>query len=268
MGNSKREANGGSLDREEQMAEKRTREAYILDRLARDGSLSVAALSRDLGVSEVTIRASLRELEGRGMLSRTHGGAEASSFQSVLERQRHHSAEKERIAQAAAALVGDGDSIMVEAGTTTAAVIRHLAGRSGVQVVTNSTLAFAAARLNPSLRLMLTGGHFNAESESLVGYGTLRAIADFNVRRAFIGTDGFTAERGLTTQFAEGADVIRAMHARAEETWLLADSSKYGRAGFVTVLALAQLTGLVTDAGIGEEAAAAFTDAGIQVVVA
>jgi DeoR family galactitol utilization operon repressor len=157
---------------------------------------------------------------------------------------------------------------MLEAGTTTAAVIRHLTGRSGVQVVTNSTLAFAAARLNPALRLLLTGGQFHAESESLVGYGALRTIADFNVRRAFIGTDGFTAERGLTTQFADGADVIRAMHARAEETWLLADSSKYGRAGFVTVLPLPELTGVITDAGIGEESAEALRNAGIQVVVA
>lgn len=250
------------------MAEKQTREAYILDRLARDGSLSVSALSRDLGVSEVTVRASLRDLEGRGLLSRTHGGAQASSFQSVLERQRHHAAEKELIAQAAAGLVRDNDSIMVEAGTTTAAVIRFLAGRSGVQVVTNSTLAFAAARLNPSLRLLLTGGNFHAESESLVGYGALRTIGDFNVRCAFIGTDGFTVERGLTTQFAEGADVIRAMHARAEETWLLADSSKYGRAGFVNVLPLADLTGVITDAGIGEQSAEALRAAGIQVVLA
>jgi DeoR family galactitol utilization operon repressor len=250
------------------MAEKRTREAYILDRLARDGSLSVSALSRDLGVSEVTVRANLRDLEGRGLLSRTHGGAQASSFQSVLERQRHNAAAKERIAQAAAGFVADGDSIMIEAGTTTAAVIRHLTGRNGVQVVTNSTLAFAAARLNPALRLLLTGGQFHAESESLVGYGALRTIADFNVRRAFIGTDGFTAERGLTTQFADGADVIRAMHARAEETWLLADSSKYGRAGFVTVLPLPELTGVITDAGIGEESAEALRNAGIQVVVA
>ena len=250
------------------MAQKRSREAYILDRLARDGSLSVSALSRDLGVSEVTVRASLRELEGRGLLARTHGGAQASSFQTVLERQRQRASEKERIAGAAAGLVADSDTIMVEAGTTTAGLIRHLTGRSGVQVVTNSTLAFAAARLNPALRLLLTGGHFHAESESLVGSGALRAIADFNVRLAFIGTDGFTAERGLTTQFAEGADVIRAMHARAEETWLLADSAKYGRAGFVSVLPLREITGVVTDAGIGEDSAQALRDAGVRVVVA
>lgn len=249
------------------MSEKQAREAYILDRLAKDGSLSVAALSRDLGVSEVTIRANLRELEGRGLLSRTHGGAQASTYQNVLERQREHSAEKQRIAQAAAALVRDGESIMVEAGTTTALVMRHLNGKHGMQVVTNSTLAFTAARLNHSLRLILTGGHFHHESESLVGSAALRTISDFNVRLAFIGTDGFTAQRGLTTQFAEGAEVIRAMHERAEETWLLADSSKYGRAGFVSVLPISEVAGIITDSGIGEEARAGLAEQGVQVVV-
>lgn len=249
------------------MSEKRTREAYILDRLAKDGTLSVAALSRDLGVSEVTIRTNLRDLESRGLLMRTHGGAQASTFQTVLERQRHHVAEKERVALAAAQLVRDGDSVMIEAGTTTAAVAKGLAGRLGVQVVTNSTLTFSAARLNGALRLILTGGTFHHESESLVGSRALATINEFNVRLAFIGTDGFTADRGLTTQFAEGADIIRAMHQRADETWLLADSSKYGRAGFVSVLPLGEVAGVITDSDIDEDSLAALRDTGTQVVV-
>ncbi|MBK9158137.1 MAG: DeoR/GlpR transcriptional regulator [Micropruina sp.] len=250
------------------MAAKEPREKYILDLLAKDGSLSVSALSRDLGVSEVTIRANLRDLETRGLLTRTHGGAQASSIQSVLERQRVRQAEKERIGAAAAALVKDGDAMMVEAGTTTATVIRNLAGRAGLQVVTNSTLVFAAARINTSMRVTLTGGNFHHESESLVGFHALRTIHDFNVRIAFIGTDGFTVDRGITTQFAEGADVIRAMSERSEETWLVADSSKYGRAGFVNVLPLDRLTGIVTDADMSEESLTVLRDSGLQVVVA
>jgi DeoR family galactitol utilization operon repressor len=250
------------------MGDRQAREAYILDRLAKDGSLSVAALSRDLGVSEVTIRANLKGLEARGLLLRTHGGAQASTFQSVLERQRHHVAEKERIALAAGELVRDGDSIMIEAGTTTAMLAKGLSGRQGVQVVTNSTLSFAAARLNHALRLILTGGVFHHESESLVGAQAVDSIRGYNVRIAFIGTDGFTGERGLTTQFAEGAEVIRAMHERAEETWLVADSSKYGRAGFVSVLRLDEVAGVVTDAGIGAESAEALRDLGVRVIIA
>ncbi|MFV0452387.1 MAG: DeoR/GlpR family DNA-binding transcription regulator [Propioniciclava sp.] len=250
------------------MSEKRSREAYILDLLATDGTLSVSALSRDLGVSEVTIRTNLKELESRGLLQRTHGGAQASTFQTVLERQRHRVKQKQAVGLAAAELVRDGDAIMVEAGTTTALVVKGLTGRQGVQVVTNSTLTFASARLNRGLQLIMTGGIFHHESESLVGSRALDTVGQFNVRIAFIGTDGFTAERGLTTQFAEGADVIRTMHERAEETWLLADSSKYGRAGFVNVLPLNEVAGVVTDADMAPESRQALTEAGVQVIIA
>lgn len=232
-------------------AERSERESYILDLLAKDGSLSVAALSKDLGVSEVTVRSNLKSMEERGLLARTWGGAKANTLTNVLERVRVHDDEKERIAAAAATLVHDGDRIMIEAGTTTAMIVRHLAGRTGVQIVTNSTLVFTYARLNPALEVILTGGQFHRESESLVGPVALASIRRFNARIAFVGTDGFTSDRGLTTQFAEGAEVISAMSERAEETWLVADSSKYGRAGFVSVLELPELSGIISDSGLG-----------------
>ena len=201
------------------------REAYILDLLAKDGSLSVAALSKDLGVSEVTIRSNLRALEHRGLLARTHGGAQPSSMADVMERRREHAAEKERIAEAAAALITDGDRIMIEAGTTSSLLPKYLGSRKGVQIVTNSTLLLAQARLNPQLTVI------------------------------------------LTTQFAQGAEVITAMAARAEETWLLADSSKYGRAGFVSVLELSDLTGIITDDGLGPDSVAALQMSALTVRV-
>ena len=247
--------------------DRREREAYILDVLTRDGTLSVAHLARDLGVSEVTIRAQLRELETRGLLSRTHGGAQSTSVQNVLERQREHEEEKERIARAAAALVEDGDRVMIEAGTTTSRIVRHLAARRGVQIVTNSTLVFSYARLNPALNIILTGGVFRKETESLVGPVTLKAISEFNVRLAFVGTDGFSVERGLTTQLVEGSEVVKAMRSRAKETWLVADSSKYGESGFVNVLALSEVDGIITDSGIEKNALAAMQENALNVRV-
>lgn len=248
------------------MAIERTeRESRILGELARSGSLHVAALSRELGVSEVTVRADLRTLEERGLLTRTHGGAEASGYRNVLERQFQHPDEKDRIAAAAAELVRDGDQIMIEAGTTTSRIVGHLSGRRGVQIVTNSTLVFANARLNPALAVILTGGTFHGHSESLVGTVAQRTIADFNVRLAFFGTDGFSVARGLTTGFAEGVAVIRAMQARAEECWLVADSSKYGHAGFATVMPISQLSGVITDEGMGEPARNELSESGVRV---
>lgn len=245
--------------------ERGERESLILGRLAKEGSLSVASLSKQLGVSEVTVRTDLRTLEERGLLARTHGGAEATGYRNVLERQLQHAAEKDRIAAAAAELVQDNDVIMIEAGTTCAEIVAHLGARRGVRILTNSTLVLRHARLYPGLTVVLTGGTFHRTSESLVGPGALRAIDDFNVRLAFFGTDGFSAERGLTTAFAEGAEVIRAMKARAAESWLVADSSKYGKAGFVSVVDLADLTGVITDSGLAEAARTELSNSGTQV---
>ncbi|MFT4108796.1 DeoR/GlpR family DNA-binding transcription regulator [Propionicimonas sp.] len=245
--------------------ERNERESLILARLAREGSLSVAALSRQLGVSEVTVRSDLRALEDRGLLVRTHGGAEATGYRNVLERQLQHAGEKGRIAAAAAELIRDDDVVMIEAGTTCAEIVARLGERRGVRILTNSTLVLRYARLHPSLTVVLTGGTFHRSSESLVGPGALAAIEDFNVRLAFFGTDGFSAERGLTTAFAEGAEVIRAMKARATESWLVADSSKYARAGFVSVMPLADLAGVISDSGLGEDARAELGNSGVEV---
>jgi DeoR family galactitol utilization operon repressor len=245
--------------------ERTERESAILARLAREGSLSVAGLSKQLGVSEVTIRTDLRTLEERGLLARTHGGAEATGYRNVLERQLQHSREKSLIAAAAAELVQDNDLIMIEAGTTCAEIVAHLGSRKGVQILTNSTLVLRHARLHANLTVILTGGTFHRTSESLVGPSALRAVDDFNVRLAFFGTDGFSADRGLTTAFAEGAEVIRAMKARAAESWLVADSSKYAHAGFVSVMDLAGLTGVITDSGLPAEARTELTHSGVDV---
>ncbi|MDP3176337.1 MAG: DeoR/GlpR family DNA-binding transcription regulator, partial [Spirochaetaceae bacterium] len=168
------------------------RERIILKLLCERGSLSVSVLSRELGVSEVTVRSDLKSLEEKGYLNRSRGGASPALHPSIIERQQFRIEEKNRIARAAAELIRDGDRIMIEAGTTTALVVRYLIGKRDVQVVTNSTLVFAYGRLNPALQITMTGGEFRRETESMVGPIALRTIAGLNVRLAFVGTDGFT----------------------------------------------------------------------------
>lgn len=244
--------------------ERSARESMILGRLAREGSLSVSGLSREFGVSEVTVRSDLRTLEERGLLTRTHGGAQPAGHHNVFGRQVQQRVEKARIAAAAAELVHDDDLIMIEAGTTCAEIVAQLGARRGVRILTNSTLVLRHARQHPSLTVVLTGGTFHHGSESMVGPVALRAIEEFNVRLAFFGTDGFSADRGLTTAFAEGAEVIRAMSARAEQSWLVADSSKYARAGFVSVLPITALTGVITDSGLPAESHEDLLNSGVR----
>ncbi len=244
------------------------REQKILTALAENGSVSVTALAKTLSVSEVTIRSELTTLEEKGWLSRTRGGASAAVHRDIMERQKERIAEKTAIARTAAELVQDGDVIMIEAGTTTALIAKFLLGRRDVHVVTNSTLAFTYARLNPALQVTITGGEFRRYTESLVGPIALSAIGKLNVRLAFVGTDGFTLERGITTHLVEGAEIVKAMRDRAATTVLVADSSKWGRAGFASVLPLSKIDVIVTDAALEAAAEAELRKSGIDIRIA
>jgi DeoR family galactitol utilization operon repressor len=241
------------------------RERIILNKLGTEGALTVTAVARELGLSEVTIRGDLRALEDRGWLNRTRGGAAPALHRHILERQQSRREEKNAIARRAAELVRDGDVIMIEAGTTIALAARYLQGKRDIHIVTNSTLVFSYARQNPMLQITMTGGEFRRSTESLVGPAALDTISRLNVRLAFVGTDGFTLERGMTTHLAEGAEIVKAMKTRAETTVLLADSSKFGRAGFVSVLPLPEMDMIITDSGLPDGAVERLSEAGITV---
>ena len=230
------------------------REHSILSRLMVQGAVSVADLSSELAVSEVTIRSDLSSLEERGLLSRTHGGALPSIHPHIFQRQNMNIEEKHRIAKAAADLVEDGDAIMIEAGTTTSLLPRYLAGKRDILIITNSITAFESAKSNPALKITLVGGEFRDSTDSFVGRITLDTIRRFNVRCAFVGTDGFSLKSGITTHLIEGGDVISVMRERAENLVLLADSSKYGKTGVVTILPLSQINTLITDTGLPDAA--------------
>jgi DeoR family galactitol utilization operon repressor len=244
------------------------RERQILQFLTDEPAVSVAELARRLGVSEVTIRTDLKNLAGRGMITRTHGGALPAFHKSILDRQSVRIDEKNRIARAAAELIQDGDTVMMVTGTTTALIPKYLLGKGDIHIVTDSTLLFPWVRANPSLRLTVVGGEFRSATESFVGPLALEAISHFNVKLAFLGTDGFSAERGITTHLVEGAEMMKAMAARSDRQVLLADSSKWGRSGFVTVMPLAAIDLLITDRDFDPVQAAALREAGLEVNLA
>ncbi len=227
------------------------REKKIVSLLSDNPNISNADIARELDVSAVTVRSDLNRLAEKGIIVRTRGGALPAFHPGILERRKQYDDEKRRIAQAAAGLVKDGDTIMVEAGTTTAMIARYLLGKRDIRIVTNSTLILTHARINPGLHLTMVGGEFRPETESLVGPNALRSLEQFHVSVAFVGTDGFSVASGLTTHLVEGAEIVNKMSAHAEKTVLLADSSKYGKAGFVKVLELSKIDMVITDPGIG-----------------
>ena len=241
------------------------REKIILDRLSTDGAVSVGALARDFGLSEVTIRGDLRDLEDKGWINRKRGGATASMHRIILERQKMYPERKNMIARAAAKLINDGDVIMIEAGTTTALIARYLTEKQDIHIVTNSTLVFSYARMYPNLQITMVGGEFRRPTESMVGPIALETIARVNARLAFVGTDGFSLERGMTTHLIEGAEIVKAMKSQAQTTVLVADSSKYGKFGFINVLPLSSMDMILTDNLINENEETRLLETGINI---
>lgn len=241
------------------------REQEIIRLLSEDASRTVAEISGALGVSAVTIRRDLKALADKGLVIRTHGGAFPSFHPSILERQKKMVAEKERIAKAAAAHVEDGDNIMIVAGTTTALMVKHLLGKRDLHIVTNSTLIYPQARINPSIRLTVVGGEFRPSAEAILGPEAILGLTRFHVQKAFLGADGFSLAAGLTADFVEVAEIVEMAATRSGRSLLLADSSKYGRTGFAHIMGLDGLDGIIADDGLPDEARKELEELGLSV---
>ncbi|MEW5815688.1 MAG: DeoR/GlpR family DNA-binding transcription regulator [Spirochaetota bacterium] len=242
------------------------REKEVLRLLSEDNNLTVAHISHVLEVSRVTIRSDLNSLAEKGFIVRTRGGAFPAFHPNILDRQKHMVEVKNRIAQRAASFVEDGDTIMIEAGTTTALVAKYLLGKRDIHIVTNSTLIIPYARINPSINLTVVGGEFRPITESLVGTVALHDLEQFHVKYAFVGTDGFSIETGLTTHLTEGAEIVRKMAQQAETTVLVADSSKYGKMGFALVLPVSELDTIITDTKISFSILKSLEEGGTSVI--
>lgn len=243
------------------------RERKILDLLMEDGQLSVTDISDRLRVSKVTIRSDFAGLVEKGVLIKTRGGNFPAFHPEILERQKNMTQEKHRIARAAASLVEDGDTLMIHAGTTTALTAQYLLGKRDIRVVSNSSLLLPYARISPSLHLTLVGGEFRPQAESLVGPQALKQLAEYHVKIAFIGTEGFSLEAGITSQLAENAETIRMMVSLADKVVLLADSSKYNKPGFVKILPLSVSSLIITDSDLPESARKELADEGLQLKI-
>lgn len=244
------------------------REKKIVQCLTDNPSMSVSELGKILDVSDVTVRSDLKGLDARGVIVRTHGGATPAFHRAILERQANRIEEKNRIAKAAAELIKDGGTIMIASGTTTALVAKYLLGRGHIHIVTDSTLVLPYVRANPRLQLTMVGGEFRPANEAVVGPLALETIRRFNVRMAFLGTDGLLLEKGLTTHLVEGAEMIKTMAGQAEQKILLADTSKFGRSGFVSIMPLSAIDTLITGADFPEDSARAISGLGIELILA
>ena len=250
------------------------RQQAIADLVAQRGRLSVNALAEQYAVTTETVRRDLSALERAGILRRVHGGAVPASALTALEpkvgdRDLAHSDEKDRIAKKAVELLpATGGSVLLDAGTTTARLAMLFPRDLRLTVVTNAVPIAARLAGSPSVELHLLPGRVRSTTHAAVGDQTVAALDQLRADVAFIGTNGLSAEHGLSTPDHAEAAAKRAMVAAAHQVVVLVDSSKIGQEHMVRFARLNDIDVVVTDAGIDDADRAALERHDVEVVVA
>jgi DeoR family transcriptional regulator of aga operon len=244
--------------------------SLILEAVAADGRVDVAALAGRFGVSAATVRRDLQILDGQRMLTRTHGGAVAHDVLYELPlryKAARHQSEKRRIAAAAAMRVSDGTVVGLTGGTTTTEVARAILDRRGLTVVTNALNIAGELAIRTDVKLVVTGGTARPESYELVGPVAEQALERLNIGLAFVGVDGIAVEAGLTTHHEVEAHTNRIMIERARHALVVADGSKLGRVAFAQICPLDAVDELITDDAADPSIVRELTNAGLPVTI-
>jgi DeoR family transcriptional regulator, fructose operon transcriptional repressor len=240
-------------------------------RLARtNGRVDVTALADGFAVTAETIRRDLTSLERAGVLRRVHGGAipvERLGFEpAVATRDSVLTAEKERIAKAALAEVPEEGAIILDAGTTTARLAQALPADRELTVVVNSPVLATALGTRLNLNVLMIGGRIRGKTLATVDDWALRPLADLYVDVAFMGTNGCSVQRGLTTPDPAEAAVKRAMMAAARRSVLLADHTKIGNDYLARFGSLSDIDLIISDAALDDDLAEDIEAAGVRVI--
>lgn len=247
------------------------RQSRIVQFIQRRGSASLQELRQEFGISPMTVRRDLDVLEERGLISRIHGGAMARMSPAISgedERGELQVAEKAAIGALAAGLVGDGQTLFLDAGTTTVELARRLRDRRGLTVATNSVRVLATLADSPGINLVGLGGSVYGGAWSFVGPLAEAALRRFNASTAFLGISSVSLAHGLTeVNFFEAA-IKSLMVQRAQRVVLLADHSKFERVSPVTVASLEEVHTIVSDALLSPALVDRYREVGVEMLLA
>ena len=240
----------------------------ILALLNEQGEVSVDALAQHFATSEVTIRKDLAELEKNGLLLRRYGGAVCMPQELIGEPAQPVSRHKQAIAGAAVGLIREHARIIIDSGSTTAAMIPQLGYKPGLVVMTNSlSVANALRDIEHEPVLLMTGGTWDPHSESFQGQVAEQVLRSYDFDQLFIGADGIDLERGTTT-FNELLRLSRVMAEVAREVIVMVESDKVGRRIPNLELPWSSIHTLITDDRLDDRAAEQIRARGVQLILA
>jgi DeoR/GlpR family transcriptional regulator of sugar metabolism len=246
------------------------RQQQIVRLLSRQQRLSVAEICGQFSISEATARRDLESLAEQGRIQRVHGGAipveQAPPELPILQRESEQANEKQRIGQAAAALVQDGETVFLSSGTTVLEAARALRGRHNLTVITNSLAVVNALAGAEGIAVICLGGMLRNSELSFIGHITELALAELRADKILIGTRAISLEHGLTHDYLAETVTDRAVLKAGKEIIVLADHTKFGRAAAVLLASLEQVHTIVTDRQTSDEFVKAVQERGIKVL--
>lgn len=244
------------------------RKDEIIRILSNADYVTVDEFSRQLGVSKVTIRSDLSELEQRGLLFRTHGGAmipEHGNVRVISNTLKEFADEKKRIAKAASALVENGSTVIIDSGSTTVNMVSFLSGKE-ITMVTNSLLAVDVAKQDPSIEVIMLGGSLRRSSMGFIGPMSNLAVSQIHADVMFLGSSGYTNDCIYCTNLVEG-EIKKEMMKVSDKVVFLADSSKYGKKAFSSHSIWDDIDVFVTDS-IEPSLRDRLNNRGVEIIVA
>ena len=227
----------------------------IRHRLDREGAVSVSDLAAQYAKTTITIRRDLEFLEAEGFLTRSHGGAvvrprsdyELSPYGT---RQGEHSVQKALVAKRAAKLVSDGDTLIINAGTTMREMARHLTLRKGLRIATNGITLIQELAAAPGAQILLLGGDVDFRKMGTVGPLAEAALSDIHALKAFLGITAISLDHGLSMHSPTEARINAAFIEAADEVTVVVDSSKFETPALYRVTPLEAIHRIVTDSGL------------------
>lgn len=231
------------------------RRSAILQQVREASSVNVSELSKQFGVSEVTIRKDLKILKERKLLVRVHGGAimsvrattDESEERNINFKRLVNAKEKEAIGRAAAAHIKEGDTILIDSGTTALEVVRNLDRFHELTIITNSVTALLEALKYKRFKVIMLGGSVRESSNSTVGPLAESNLKLFYCDKLFLGVDSFSVESGLSTPSVEEASTNQVMLSRAREVIAVFDSSKVNKRAFAYITSADRINTVITD---------------------
>ncbi|HEX4715672.1 MAG TPA: DeoR/GlpR family DNA-binding transcription regulator [Ktedonobacteraceae bacterium] len=248
------------------------RRQHIFKAIEASGVASVRDLAQRFDVSMITIMRDLQELEQEGLIRRVHGGAisvRGASYEPPFSaRESQLSPEKQRIALKAVELVTDGDSIILDVGTTTLEIARALKGKRNLTVLVTNLRAALELASQPAIQVIVIGGKLRSSELSMIGHLAEQTLRTFQVDKAFIGVGGVTVSHGLTEFNFDEAGTKRTMIERARQAIVVADHTKFGKIMLTQVAPLSDVSLLITGSELDEEQKHELEEAGVALLLA